>query len=241
MNVLEVDQLQAGYGKVKVLHGISLTVPRGGITVLLGANGAGKSTTLRAISGLVSGSGSVRVHGTDVSKWSAERIARLGVAHVPEGRGTFASLTVEENLWAGGVTRKRADTARAAARWYEFFPRLHERRKQVAGTLSGGEQQMLAIARAMMLDPSLLLLDEPSMGLAPNITSSVFETLERINEELGVSILVVEQNALLATSIADTIYVLETGRIVLSGPAEELRNMDAIQRAYLGGSEELML
>jgi branched-chain amino acid transport system ATP-binding protein len=196
------------------------------------------ATTLRAVSGLVGRSGKVEVLGRDVIRSSAESIARLGLAHVPEGRGTFTSLTVEENLWAGGVTRRRSEVQRDVERWYEFFPRLGERKDQVAGTLSGGEQQMLAIARAMMLSPQLLLLDEPSMGLAPNITRMVFDALKTINLELGVSMLIVEQNALLATSIAHSVYLLESGRVTFAGPASELENFDAIKQAYLGTTED---
>lgn len=241
MSILRIDHLRARYGKVQVLHDVSLAVSTGQITVLLGANGAGKTTTLRAISGLVEREGTVEVLGQSVTKWAPEDIARLGVAHVPEGRGTFVSLSVEENLWVGGITRSQADVLRDVQQWYEFFPRLGERRSQIAGTLSGGEQQMLAIARAMMLAPKLLLLDEPSMGLAPNITRDVFDNLKTINQELGVSMLIVEQNALLATSIAQNVYVLETGNVALAGAADDLRDMEAIQQAYLGGDGKVIL
>lgn len=236
-DVLKVENLTARYGRVNVLHGISLAVRSGQVSVLLGANGAGKTTTLRAVSGLVDRGGRIEILGHDVTRSRAEQITRLGVAHVPEGRGTFTSFTVEENLLAGGVTRPRADVLADVRRWYEFFPRLAERRNQIAGTLSGGEQQMLAIARAMMLSPTLLLLDEPSMGLAPNITRMVFEALETINRELKVSMLIVEQNALLATSIADTVFLLDSGLVTFSGAASEMEDFDAIKQAYLGSSE----
>jgi branched-chain amino acid transport system ATP-binding protein len=234
MSVLEVSGLHAGYGGVTVLHDLSLVVEQREVAVLLGANGAGKTTTLRALSGLVERSGRVLVEGVDVSRARPAVIARRRVAHVPEGRGTFMALTVEENLMAGALTRPRQLARTAMQQWFDYFPRLAERRDQVAGTLSGGEQQMLAISRAMMLDPVLLLLDEPSMGLAPNITARLFEVLRTINHELGTSMLIVEQNAALAMSIADQVHVLETGRVVAHGTTEQMRDSAEIRDAYLG-------
>ena len=215
--LLEVKNLRAGYGPTQVLFGLDFAVAEGGVTALLGANGAGKTTTLRAVSGLMT-----------------ESIARLGVAHVPDGRGTFMELTVEENFRLGAYTRRDPDVAADFARMWEWFPRLKQRWRQQAGTLSGGEQQMLAIARALLLRPKLLLLDEPSFGLAPLIVQDIFAILRRIREESGVGILLVEQNANLALDLADHAYLLETGRIVMSGPAAEIRQDEAIRRSYLG-------
>jgi branched-chain amino acid transport system ATP-binding protein len=233
--LLEAHGLHAGYRETKVLHGIDFAVEQGGVTALLGANGAGKTTTLRAICGLIRAQGEVRLTGERIDRLPAEEIVRRGVGHVPDGRGTFLELTVEENLRLGAYTRK--DRNRVAAdleRVFGYFPRLKERVRQQAGTLSGGEQQMLAIARALLVAPKLLLLDEPSFGLAPLIVRDIFAILHRINTEQQVSILVVEQNASLALDIADDAYLLETGRIVMSGPAAEIRKHEQVRRSYLG-------
>ena len=217
-----------------VLHGIDFGVSKGGVTALLGANGAGKTTTLRAISGMLRTQGEIRFDGARIDGRSTEAIARRGVAHVPDGRGTFMELTVEENLRLGAYTRKRAAFAADVDHMFGFFPKLKERYAQQAGTLSGGEQQMLAIARALLMRPALLLLDEPSFGLAPLIVREIFAIMQRIQNEEQVSILVVEQNASLALAIADRAYLLETGRIVMSGPAADIRKDEAIRRSYLG-------
>ena len=209
--LLEVTDLEAGYGPVQVLRGMSFTVDAGEAVVILGANGAGKTTTIRAISGMIVTKGSVIVDGTSVGGKKPEEIVRRGVAHVPQGRGTFVDLTVEENLRLGAFTRKDADIAADMDHWYEVFPRLQERRDQVAGGMSGGEQQMLAIARAAMSRPRLLLLDEPSLGLAPLVTQELFRRLQVLNQEQGTALLVVEQNANLALGIAERGYVLEAG------------------------------
>lgn len=233
--VLEIQNLKAGYGRISVLHGISLSVKEGSIAVLLGANGAGKTTTLRAISGLLKSEGNIFLDGNEVNGQSADRIARTGVAHAAEGRGTFTDLTVEENLRVGAFRRKdKAEIAVDLEKMYGLFPRLRERRGQKAGNLSGGEQQMLAVGRALMLRPRVMLLDEPSLGLAPVIINSLFETFSRVNQELGVSMLIVEQNANLALQIAHDAYVLESGSITLSGPASEIASLDGIRAAYLG-------
>ena len=232
--LLVVEDVKAAYGQVRVLHGISLEVREGEVVVVLGANGAGKTTTMRAICGLVDTAGSITLDGTQlVGKKSAD-VARLGVAHVPQGRGTFADLSVEENLQVGAFVRKDKEIRSDIDRWYDVFPVLGERRQQMAGTLSGGEQQMLAVARALMGRPRLLLLDEPSLGLAPMIVQSVFRNLQSIQAEFGTTMLVVEQNANLALGIADRGYVIEAGQIVLSGSAEELQGDDAVRAAYLG-------
>jgi branched-chain amino acid transport system ATP-binding protein len=231
MNLLEVEGLHAGYGPVNVLEDVSLSVGEGETVALLGANGAGKTTTLRAICGMVKPRGSVRIGGRDVSKQSTERIVRLGVAHVPEGRGTFAPLTVEENLRLGAYSRRGKSSFKRA---FELFPRLEERRHQQAGTLSGGEQQMLAIARALMLRPKLMLLDEPSLGLAPKLVRELFKTLRRIKEDEGTAMLIVEQNANLVLEFADAAHVLETGRVVLAGTADEVASDEGMRKAYLG-------
>ncbi|HET9543831.1 MAG TPA: ABC transporter ATP-binding protein, partial [Acidimicrobiales bacterium] len=212
--LLEVTDLEAGYGPVQVLRGMSFTVDAGETVVILGANGAGKTTTIRAISGMIVTKGSVIVDGTSVGGKKPEEIVRRGVAHVPQGRGTFVDLTVEENLRLGAFTRKDADIVADMDHWYEVFPRLQERRDQVAGGMSGGEQQMLAIARAAMSRPRLLLLDEPSLGLAPLVTQELFRRLQVLNQEQGTALLVVEQNANLALGIAERGYVLEAGLIV---------------------------
>ncbi len=234
MSLLELTDLRASYGQVQVLHGISLSVAEGEVAVVLGANGAGKTTTIRSICQMVSTTGGVSFKGQSIAGKSTSEIARLGVAHVPQGRGTFSDLSVEENLEVGAYRRTGKDLNSDYALWYDIFPRLGERRNQLAGSLSGGEQQMLAVARAMMSKPDLLLLDEPSLGLAPIIVQDLFQRLAAIRAEQGVTMLVVEQNAALAFGIADRAYVLEAGKIVLSGSAAELKNDDAVRRAYLG-------
>lgn len=234
-NLLETRGLKAGYGPANVLHGIDVTVGPKGVVTLLGANGAGKTTFLRAVCGMIRTEGNIAVDGTGIAGKATEDIVRLGVAHVPEGRGTFMELTVEENLRLGAyVRRDKAGVAEDMERVLGYFPRLGERIRQQAGTLSGGEQQMLAISRALLLRPKLLLLDEPSFGLAPLIVREIFDIMRRINTEQGVGILVVEQNAQLALAIADTAYLLETGRIVMSGPAADIRKDEAIRKSYLG-------
>jgi branched-chain amino acid transport system ATP-binding protein len=233
MSLLEVEGLSAGYGPVQVLRDIDLRVDEGEVVVVLGANGAGKTTTMRAVSGTIPRRGVVRFDGHDISRSSPDGIVRLGIAQVPQGRGTFADLSVEDNLRIGAYTR-RHDTDADIDRWYATFPRLAERRSQKAGNLSGGEQQMLAIARALMSRPRLLLCDEPSLGLAPLITKELFENIERLNREEGLSVLLVEQNANLAVRVAHRVYLLETGSIVASGTAEEISADDGIRKAYLG-------
>ncbi|WP_206929497.1 ABC transporter ATP-binding protein [Roseococcus thiosulfatophilus] len=232
--LLEVSGLRAGYGPTHVLHGLDFAVEEGGVTTLLGANGAGKTTTLRAVCGMVRMEGEVNLAGQRITGLATEDIARRGVAHVPDGRGTFMELTVEENFRLGAYVRRDNEVQRDFERMWEWFPRLKQRWKQQAGTLSGGEQQMLAIARALLLRPKLLLLDEPSFGLAPLIVQDIFAILRRIRAESGVGILLVEQNANLALELADRAYLLETGRIVMSGPAAEIRQDEAIRRSYLG-------
>ncbi|MDA0371270.1 MAG: ABC transporter ATP-binding protein [Actinomycetota bacterium] len=233
MSLLSLNDVRAGYGPLEVLHGVSLDVEAGEIVVILGANGAGKTTTMRAVSGMIARQGRIAFEGADISNTSAEKIVRLGVAQVPQGRGTFAELTVEDNLRSGAYVRRDAIDD-DIARWYEVFPRLAERRSQKAGSLSGGEQQMLAIARALMSRPKLLLCDEPSLGLAPLITQELFEVLKRLNAEEGLSILLVEQNANLALKVAHRVYLLETGNVVASGTAAEIAADDSIRKAYLG-------
>jgi len=234
--LLEVRDLHARYGNTQVLHGLNLDVAEGQVTALLGANGAGKTTTLRALCQLmVQTTGSIKLAGEAIDTRNTEQIARAGVGHVPDGRGTFMALTTEENLRLGAFSRPSRDgMADDMEKVYQYFPRLRERHAQQAGTLSGGEQQMLAIGRALMGRPRLLLLDEPSFGLAPLVVKDIFAIMRRINQEQGVSILLVEQNAKLALDIADTAYLLETGRVVLSGPSSDMRNNDAVRRAYLG-------
>jgi len=233
--LLELEDVTARYGPVTALHGVSLTVGEGEAVAVLGANGAGKTTTLRAISGAVRRSGRIAFAGQSIARSSPEATARAGIAHVPEGRGTLTDLTVRENLRLGAYTRRdRAAIREDEERVLNHFPRLRERRDQRAGTLSGGEQQMLAVSRALMLRPKLLLLDEPSFGLAPLVVQELFGILRGINEAERVSMLVVEQNASLALAVADHAYVIETGRVVLSGSAEEIRNDDAVRRSYLG-------
>ena len=235
MSLLEVEDLEAGYGPVTVLRGISFEVDEGKIVTVLGPNGAGKTTTLRAVSGMVRRSGTIRFGGEDISRHSPERVARQAIAHVPEGRGTFTGLSVEENLRVGAYARRERGEIKAdVERCFEHFPRLKERRGQLAGGMSGGEQQMLAIARALMLRPRMMLLDEPSLGLAPNLTRELFSILERIARDEGVTLLLVEQNANLVLRFADYGYVLEAGSIVLSGAAEEIQADEGIRRSYLG-------
>jgi branched-chain amino acid transport system ATP-binding protein len=233
--LLAVRNLEARYGETRVLRGIGFEVAEGGITTILGANGAGKTTTLRAVCGMVRTTGEVTLAGQRIEGRATEDVVRLGVAHVPEGRGTFVQLTVEENLRLGAYARRdRGGYAAELTRVYKYFPVLAERRHQVAGTLSGGEQQMLAVGRALMLRPRLLLLDEPSLGLAPLVVREIFRIIRTINREERVSVLLVEQNASLALGLADHAYLMETGSVVMSGPAAELRENDAIRRAYLG-------
>ena len=233
MSLLEVEELCATYGQGYVLHGVSFTVDEGQIVSILGPNGAGKTTTLRAISGVVRTTGRIALDGVDVAGESPDRIARRGIAHVPEGRGTFTELSVDDNLRVGAYTR-RDGVREDIARCYEWFPRLGERRDQHAGSLSGGEQQMLAVSRALMLRPRLLLLDEPSLGLAPLLTRELFGILEGIARDEGITVLIVEQNANLVLKFADYAYVLESGRIALDGEAAQVQADEAIKRSYLG-------
>ncbi len=233
--ILEVEGLEAFYGRTKALHGVSFSMEPGGITTILGANGAGKTTTLRSISGMVRTAGTIRFSGERIDGKATEDTVSLGIAHVPQGRGTFMDLTVEENLRVGMYARKdKARVPQDLERVYGFFPRLRERQRQLAGTLSGGEQQMLAVSRALMLNPRLMLLDEPSLGLAPLVVQEIFRILRTVNQESGVSILLVEQNAKLALDLADQVFLLETGRVVMSGPSTMLTQDDAIRRSYLG-------
>jgi branched-chain amino acid transport system ATP-binding protein len=233
--LLEVEELQASYGPVRALHGVDLTVQEGGVVAILGPNGAGKTTTLRALTGMVRTGGRMTFGGRSLAGLSTAAIARLGVSHVPEGRGTFPALTVEENLRLGAYTRRDAAGVRAdIARWYRLFPLLGERAGQPAGNLSGGEQQMLAIARALLPRPRLLLLDEPSLGLAPMVTRELFGVLGLVRREQGTTMVLVEQNANLALDLADHAYVLEAGRTVLAGPATDVRADERVRGAYLG-------
>ena len=233
--LLETAALNAYYGPTQVLYGVDLTVEPGGITALLGANGAGKTTLLRALTSMVRTEGQIRFDGKPLTSLATEDVVRCGIAHVPDGRGTFVHLTVEENLRLGAYARRaRDEVAHDYERVYGYFPRLKERRRQQAGTLSGGEQQMLAIARGLMLRPRLLLLDEPSFGLAPLVVRDIFTILRSINRDQQVSLLVVEQNANLALDLADHAYLLETGRLVMSGTAERIRGDETVRRAYLG-------
>jgi branched-chain amino acid transport system ATP-binding protein len=235
MALLEVDGLRAAYGATPVLHGISFSMERGSICAILGANGAGKTTTLRALCAMLNTTGEIRFEGARIARRATEDIVRLGIAHVPQGRGTFVDLTTEENLRLGAYARKDRGAVDAdVQRMFEYFPRLRERRLQQAGTLSGGEQQMLAVSRALMLRPKLMLLDEPSFGLSPLLVRELFGILRQINEQEKVSLLVVEQNAALALGLADRAHVLETGRVVLSGSAAELTRNEAVRRSYLG-------
>ena len=233
--ILRVRGLHASYGSTHVLHGLDFDVAKGGITTILGANGAGKTTTLRAMCGMVKTQGEILLDGERVDGKPTENIVRMGVAHVPDGRGTFLNFTVEENLRMGAYTRRDREQVQADyERIYGYFPRLRERCRQQAGTLSGGEQQMLAVSRALMLGPRLLLLDEPSFGLAPLIVQELFEIFRAINAADGISMLLVEQNAALALRLADHAYLLETGRVVISGTAESIRNDESVRRSYLG-------
>lgn len=233
--ILQVRGLHAQYGNTKVLHGVDFDVLQGGITTILGANGAGKTTLLRAVCGMVKTQGDVRLGGDAIAGVPTESIVRKGVAHVPDGRGTFLNFTVEENLRIGAYTRADRDRVQADyERMYGYFPKLKERRRQQAGTLSGGEQQMLAVSRALMLKPRLLLLDEPSFGLAPLVVQELFEIFRAINQADGTSMLLVEQNAALALRLADHAYLLETGRVVISGTSEAIRRDESVRRSYLG-------
>ena len=231
--ILELGAVKAFYGQSEVLHGIDLTVEEGGMTVLLGANGAGKTTTLRAICAMVRTEGQIVFAGRPLQRCTTEQVAGLGIAHVPEGRGTFIGLTVEENLRLGAYTATGRPQDNMEI-MYGYFPILAQRRRQQAGALSGGEQQMLAIARALMMSPRLLVLDEPSFGLAPRVVESIFTIVERIRREQQVSVLLVEQNASLALELADRAYLLETGYVVTSGSARVLADDPQIRRSYLG-------
>jgi len=234
--LLELKKVTAAYGSSQIIHGVDLSVAEGGVSALLGANGAGKTTLLRAICNMrVNTSGAILFAGQRIDGIATEEIVRLGVAHVPDGRGTFAHLTTEENLVLGAYTRHdRAAVSGDMSRVLDYFPRLRERLTQQAGTLSGGEQQMLAIARALMLRPRLLLIDEPSFGLAPKLVQEIFHILRRINEDNGVGMLLVEQNASLALSVAQEAYLLETGRVAMSGPAALIGGDEQIRHVYLG-------
>jgi branched-chain amino acid transport system ATP-binding protein len=233
--LLEVKNLRAGYGQTQVLHGIDFTIEKGAITALLGANGAGKTTTLRALCAMVKTEGDIRFDGKGIGALRTEDIVRLGVAHVPDGRGTFLNLSTEENLRLGAYTRRDRRAVDAdLERVFGYFPRLRERRGQQAGTLSGGEQQMLAVSRALMLAPKLMLLDEPSFGLAPLLVRELFSILGDIRAREGVSMLLVEQNAAMALELADHAYLIETGRVVLHGSSQELKSNDSVRRSYLG-------
>jgi len=233
--LLEVNDLRAQYGAVRVLHGMSFSLAEGDVTALLGSNGAGKTTTLRAICNSVAHTGDMIFDGVNLRGKTTEAIVKLGIAHVPQGRGTFTRLTVEENLQLGAMVRRdRPGIGSDIDRMYGYFPKLKERRTQQAGTLSGGEQQMLAVARALMLRPRLMLLDEPSFGLAPLVVQALFDILRKINREERVTVLVVEQNAHLALQISRRAYVLETGCIMLEGDADDVANNEEIRKSYLG-------
>jgi len=235
MALLELTDVEARYGPIVALQGVSLAVDEGQVVAVLGANGAGKTTTLRAVSGTVRSSGRVAFAGQELGRRTPEGVARLGIAHVPEGRGTFVELTVWENLRLGAYTRSRgADLKSDLARMVTYFPWIEQRRDQQAATLSGGEQQMLALARALMSRPRLLLLDEPSLGLAPLVTREIFAIVHELNEQEGLAVLVVEQNANLALEAASYAYVLEVGRVALDGPSAELRSHPSIRKSYLG-------
>jgi branched-chain amino acid transport system ATP-binding protein len=233
--MLEIAGLEAYYGEQQALFGVGFDLDAGHVRTLLGANGAGKTTVLRALCGMVRTGGDIRFDGKSINGWATEDIVRLGVAHVPEGRGTFVRLTVEENLQLGAMTRRdHAAIAADIKQIYHHFPRLKERRTQQAGLLSGGEQQMLAVGRGLMLRPRLMLLDEPSFGLAPLVVEELFGILREVNRDTGVAMLIVEQNAALALELAEHAYLLETGRIVMDGPAEAIAADEAVRRAYLG-------
>lgn len=231
---LVAKNLHASYGAVEVLRGLDFEVAQGKVSVILGANGAGKTTTLRAICNMCNSSGDVSLGGVDISRLGTAEIVRKGVAHVPQGRGTFPELSVTDNLLVGAYVRKDKEISDDVDRWFEIFPVLAERREQLAGSLSGGEQQMLAVSRALMSRPKLLLLDEPSLGLAPLIIEDLFTRFTNLNKETGLTMLVVEQNANLALDMADVGYVIESGEITLSGPADQLKSDPAVQEAYLG-------
>jgi len=233
--LLDVDELTATYGQIEVLHGIKFHVQPNEIVVILGANGAGKTTTLRAISGMVETTGSITFNGHSITDLEPDYIVRKGIAHVPQGRGTFPELTVEENLKVGAFIRSDNEIKADMESCYETYPVLYERRMQSAGSLSGGEQQMLAVSRALMSKPELLLLDEPSLGLAPQIVEGLFARFKTMNQDLGTTMLIVEQNAQIALSMADRGYVLESGEIAVEGEANLLVDDDAIRKAYLGG------
>ena len=235
MALLEVNNLAAFYGPIQALKGISFSMEEGSVTTILGANGAGKTTTLRAICGMVRTEGGISYQGAEIAGKPTEQIVSSGVAHVPEGRGTFTRVTTEENLLLGSYSRRDKKAIQEdLERVYGYFPRLKERRDQQAGTLSGGEQQMLAVGRALMLRPTLMLLDEPSFGLAPLIVEELFGILRQINEQQKVSMLLVEQNATLALDLADHAYLLETGNVVISGTSEEIAADETVRRSYLG-------
>ena len=231
--LLELENVEARYGDVKALHGVSLAVDEGQIVAVLGANGAGKTTTLRAVSGAVKRTGELRFDGKSLGRRGPESVARLGIAHVPEGRGTFGDLSVWDNLRLGAFTRRGGFTENAE-RITAYFPWIGERRDQHAGTLSGGEQQMLALGRALMSRPRLLLLDEPSLGLAPLVTREIFRIVRELNEKEGLTVLVVEQNAKIALEVAHRAYVLEVGKVAVSGTSEELARDESVRKSYLG-------
>jgi len=233
--MLEVHGLEAFYGEQQALFGVEFELDKGQVRTLLGANGAGKTTVLRALCGMIRTGGDIHFEGKRIAGWATEDIVRLGVAHVPEGRGTFLRVTVEENLQLGAITRRdRVGIAADIEQIYHHFPRLKERRTQQAGLLSGGEQQMLAVGRALMLRPCLMLLDEPSFGLAPLIVEELFAILRQVNRDTGVAMLIVEQNAALALELAEHAYLLETGRMVMDAPAAVVGADESIRRAYLG-------
>jgi len=233
--LLEMKEVHAGYGQTSVLHGVSLVVPEGGIVSLLGANGAGKTTTLRAITGGVRWSGDIKFGGRSLRRMSTEDVVRGGIAHVPEGRGILTELTVDENLKLGShLRRDGAEVRKDYDRVFEYFPVLKERRRLSASTLSGGEQQMLALARAFLMKPRLMLLDEPSLGLAPMIVRSIFEIIRSINQSNRVTVLLVEQNARIALDLSSRAYVLEVGRVAVEGESEELQGNESVRRSYLG-------
>jgi branched-chain amino acid transport system ATP-binding protein len=235
MALLEVENLEAFYGPIKALHGVSFSLEEGSVTTILGANGAGKTTTLRSICGMVKTTGQIRMDGADIASKATEDIVRTGVAHVPEGRGTFTRVTTEENLRLGAYSRRDKKAIEDdLERVYGYFPRLKERRLQQAGTLSGGEQQMLAVGRALMLRPRLMLLDEPSFGLAPLLVEELFGILRDINQQENVSMLLVEQNATLALELADHAYLLETGNVVISGTSDAIAADENVRKSYLG-------
>jgi branched-chain amino acid transport system ATP-binding protein len=234
VTLLELEDVRCGYGPTSVLHGVSLVVPEGGIVALLGANGAGKTTTLRAITGGVRWTGDIRFGGRSLHRHSTEDIVRGGIAHVPEGRGILTELTVEENLKLGSHLRRDGDVKKDYDRIFEYFPVLKERRRLSSSTLSGGEQQMLALARALLMKPKLMLLDEPSLGLAPIVVRSIFQIIRTINEVDHVAVLLVEQNARIALDLSTAAYVLELGRVAVNGSSSELQGNESVRRSYLG-------